>query len=404
MLSYQDALAYLYPRVSQIKFGLETTRRLLGLLGDPQAVYPTIHVGGTNGKGSVTALMAGALRVMGFRVGTYTSPHLVRFPERIQVDGLPIGEAAVAMWVDRLRPLADELGATFFEVTTAIAFADLAARASDIAVIEVGLGGRLDSTNVVRPLASAVTKIEMDHQKYLGDTLEAIAREKAWIAKPGAPFIVGETRPDLVAVLTEEAGRATAGELDARVVPADDRYQGPLALLGAHQRRNAAVAREVLESLPRPYRPSEAAIQAGFQQVTVPGRLDRRGKWLFDVAHNPDGVEALCAALRELDLPRPLHALVSILGEKAWAEMLVRLDREVDRGILTVTPSAEGRRWNVDWLRQWLKDPNRPRAQAAWQLVPDFREALCQVQEGAGTVLVTGSFHTVGDVMSEVGF
>ncbi len=203
---------------------------MLAALGDPHTVFPTIHVGGTNGKGSVTALVAGALRVMGLRVGTYTSPHLVRFPERIQVNQVPIGEPAVAMWVEQLRPLVERLGATFFELTTAIAFADLAARGVDIGVIEVGLGGRLDSTNVVRPLVSAVTKIEMDHQKYLGETLEAIAREKAWIAKPAAPFVIGETRPDIVTVLREEAGRATAGEADVRVV------RHPMSATGGHWR------------------------------------------------------------------------------------------------------------------------------------------------------------------------
>jgi dihydrofolate synthase/folylpolyglutamate synthase len=249
-----------------------------------------------------------------------------------------------------------------------------------------------------------VTKIEMDHQKYLGDTLEAIAREKAGIAKPGAPFVIGETRPGIVDVLIQEAARSTNGLAHPRVVPPDERYPGALALRGAHQRRNAAVARAVLASLPAPYRPAADQIDRAFGDVAVPGRLDRRGKWLFDVAHNPDGMEALCAAISELQLPRPIHALVSILGEKAWAEMLVRLDREVDRGILTVTPSAESRRWNLEWLQQWLRDPNRPPARASWQLIPDFPAALARVQEGAGTVLVTGSFHTVGDVMKEIGF
>lgn len=407
-LTYPAALEYLYPRVTQIKFGLATTRALLSELGDPHTVMPVVHVGGTNGKGSVTALTAGALRAAGWRVGTYTSPHLVSFRERVQVDGVPIGEGATAMWVERLRPLADRLGATFFELTTALAFADLAARGSEIAVIEVGLGGRLDSTNVVRPIASVVTKIEMDHQKYLGNTLEAIAREKAWIAKPGAPFVVGETRPELVAVLQKEAQASVqsiepGAEPDIRVVPAGERYGGALALAGSHQRRNAAVAGAVLAALPAPYRPPEAAIAAGFAGVTVPGRLDRRGKWLFDVAHNPDGIAALAAAITELAPPRPIHALVSILGDKAWPEMLVRLDQVVDRGILTVTPSAEGRRWNLDWLRRWLKSPDRPPARAAWQLIPEFDEALRRVQTGAGTVLVTGSFHTVGDVMEVVG-
>jgi len=407
-LSYPDALAYLYPRITQIKFGLDTTRALLAELGDPHELIPSVHVGGTNGKGSVTALVSAALREAGWRVGSYTSPHLVSFRERVTVDAAPISEAAVAMWTERLQPLADRLGATFFETTTAMAFADLAARGAEVAVIEVGLGGRLDSTNVIRPMASVVTKIEMDHQKYLGDTLAAIAREKAWIAKPGAPFVVGETRPEILEVLRAEAGNSVASldpgaKADVRVVPAASLYDGELALLGSHQRRNAAVARAVLEALPPPYRPPDAALRRGFAGATVPGRLERRGKWLFDVAHNPDGVAALTRAIVELSPPRPVHALVSILGDKAWPEMLVQLDRVVDRGILTVTPSAEGRRWDIEWLRRWLADPNRPPARAAWRLEPDFERALAEVQQGAGTVLVTGSFHTVGDVMEVLG-
>jgi dihydrofolate synthase/folylpolyglutamate synthase len=352
--------------------------------------------------------VSAALREAGWRVGSYTSPHLVSFRERVTVDAVPISEAAVAMWTERLQPLADRLGATFFETTTAMAFADLAARGAEVAVIEVGLGGRLDSTNVIRPMASVVTKIEMDHQKYLGDTLAAIAREKAWIAKPGAPFVVGETRPEILEVLNAEAANSIASldpeaKADVRVVPAPSRYDGELALLGSHQRRNAAVAQAVLEALPLPYRPPDAALRRGFAGATVPGRLERRGKWLFDVAHNPDGVAALTRAILELAPPRPVHALVSILGDKAWPEMLVQLDRVVDRGILTVTPSAEGRRWDIEWLRRWLADPNRPPARAAWRLEPEFERALAEVQQGAGTVLVTGSFHTVGDVMEVLG-
>jgi dihydrofolate synthase/folylpolyglutamate synthase len=407
-LSYAAALDYLFPRVTQIKFGLATTRELLALLGDPHLQIPVVHIGGTNGKGSVTALVSSALGAAGWRVGTYTSPHLVSFRERIMVDGVPIGEDAVAMWTGRLMADADRLEATFFETTTAMAFADLAARGAEVAVIEVGLGGRLDSTNVVRPLVSAVTKIEMDHQKYLGETLEAIAREKAWIAKPGAPFVVGETRPELIEVLRREAAASVRAidpdpTADVRVVEPEARYPGALALRGAHQRRNAAVAAAVLEALPPPFRPGAEAVEQGFATATIPGRLDRRGKWLFDVAHNPDGVAALCRALSDLAPRRPIHALVSILGDKAWPEMLVQLDQVVDRGVLTVTPSAEGRRWDLAWLRKWLRDPNRPPARAHWQLVPDFPEALGKVQDGAGTVLVTGSFHTVGDVMEKLG-
>ncbi len=407
-LTYEDALDFLFPRTTTIKFGLGTTRALLATLGNPHDLIPCIHVGGTNGKGSVSTLIAEALSAAGWRVGLYTSPHLVSFRERIRVDGAPISEAAVAMWTQRLMPLIDDRQATFFEVTTAIAFADFAARGAEIAVVEVGLGGRLDSTNVVRPLVSAVTRIEMDHMKYLGDTLDDIAREKAGIAKPGAPFVIGESRPELVAILRQAAACAVRGHdreavPDIRVLASGAEWTGPLRLAGPHQRRNAAIADCVLRSLPDPYRPPPEAISQGFADAHVAGRLDRRGRWLFDVAHNPDGVRALVRALRELDPPRPLHALVSILGDKEWSDMLVLLDEVVDRGVLTRAPTAAGRGWNLEWLGHWLRDPARPPARATWTLVPDFEDALRTVQRDAGTVLVTGSFHTVGDVMQTLG-
>ena len=407
-LTYEQALDFLFPRTTTIKFGLATTRALLRSLGNPHEVMPTIHIGGTNGKGSVSTLVASALAEAGWRVGLYTSPHLVSFRERMRVDGVPISEAAVAMWTDRLRPLILQRHATFFEATTAIAFADFAARGAEIAVVEVGLGGRLDSTNVIRPLVSAVTKIERDHMKYLGDTLEKIACEKAGIAKPGAPFVIGERDPAVVEVLRQEAHRAVArlqpgGRADVRVLPAEYEWCGPLSLAGPHQRRNAAVAQAILAALPVRYRPGSEPMERGFGAAYVPGRLDRRGKWLFDVAHNPDGMRALTAALATLRPARPLHALVSILGDKEWPEMLVELDRVLDRGVLTVAPTAASRGWDAAWLRRWLAKRSRPPAHATWTLIPDFREALATVQQGAGTVLVTGSFHTVGDVMEALG-
>ncbi|HET8650874.1 MAG TPA: Mur ligase family protein [Gemmatimonadales bacterium] len=399
---YAAALEFLFPRTTTIKFGLATTRALLASVGNPHKVIPSIHIGGTNGKGSTATLVAAALREAGWRVGLYTSPHLTSFRERIVVDGAPISEAAVAMWTERLRPLIEQRGATFFEVTTAIAFADFAARGVEIAVVEVGLGGRLDSTNVIKPLVSGVTHIALDHMKYLGDSLEEIAREKAGIAKPGVPFVIGETNPALVAVLRGAAFKA-ARPADVRVLPPDYLWPGPLSLIGAHQRRNAAVAYGILMALPAPYRPPLDAVERGFGSARVPGRLDRRGKWLFDVAHNPDGMRSLVAALHDADLPRPLHALVCILGDKEWPEMLVELDQVIDRGVLTIAPSTMGRRWDLAWLRRWLADPDRPPARATWTLIPDFAAALHEVQAGAATVLVTGSFHTVGDVMLALG-
>ena len=407
-LSYTDALAFLFPRTTTIKFGLETTHKLLASLGNPHHQFSTVHVGGTNGKGSVAALVASALREAGWRVGLYTSPHLCSFRERIVVDGVPISESAVAMWTERLRPRLLELEATFFEAASVIAFADFAARGAELAVVEVGLGGRLDSTNVVLPLASGVTRIARDHMKYLGEGLEDIAREKAGIAKPGVPFVVGEEDPDLVQVLRAEAHRAVGAmhpgsEADVHVVPRGERWQGPLGPCGDHQRRNAAVAAAMLEALPARFRPTAEQVRRGFAGTRLPGRLERRGKWLFDVAHNPDGVATLVAAIETSPPPRPIHALVSILGDKEWVQMLVMLDTVIERGVLTMAPTAAARGWNADWLHQWLKDPGRPPARASWKLIPDFEEALRDVQRDAGTVLVTGSFHMVGDVMDVLG-
>jgi dihydrofolate synthase/folylpolyglutamate synthase len=407
-LSYDEALDFLFPRTTTIKFGLGTTRALLKSLGNPHEVVPSIHIGGTNGKGSVSTLVAAALREAGWRVGLYTSPHLISFRERIQINGVPISEESVAMWTGRLLSAILERKATFFEATTALAFADFAARGAEIAVVEVGLGGRLDSTNVVRPLVSGVTKIQRDHMKYLGETLELIACEKAGIAKPGVPFVIGEKDPYLVEVLRREARRAVGrahnqSKADIRVLPPDYEWCGPLSLSGPHQRRNAAVAHGILSALPAPYRPTQEQLEQAFGSTRVAGRLDRRGRWLFDVAHNPDGMRSLVAALRVMPVPRPLHALVSILGDKEWPEMLVKLDQVIDRGFLTTAPTAAARGWDIEWLRRWLRDPSRPPAHADWTLIPDFNEAIARVQEGAGTMLVTGSFHTVGDVMQALG-
>ncbi|MBP2646695.1 MAG: folC [Gemmatimonadetes bacterium] len=406
--AYADALEFLFPRVTTIKFGLDTTRTLLSAVGDPHLMIPAVHVGGTNGKGSVASLVASALGEMGWKVGLYTSPHVVSFRERIRVAGIPISEEAVAMWTARLRPLIEAHGATFFEATTAMAFADFASRGAEVAVIEVGLGGRLDSTNVLQPLVSVVTKIEVDHVRYLGDTLELIAGEKAGIAKPGAPFVIGEARPEIVAVLCREGQRYVSAlergaVLDARPVPPDAEWKGPLRLEGPHQRRNAAVALAALDALPATWRPEAAAVERGFAEAFIAGRLDRRGRYLFDVAHNPDGVRTLVAALDAQRPPGPVHALVAILGDKDWPEMLRSLDGTVERGVLTVAPTAAGRGWNLEALERWLRDRSAGAGRVQWAIEPDLGRAVERAQEGAGTILVTGSFHTVGDVMHLLG-
>jgi dihydrofolate synthase/folylpolyglutamate synthase len=360
-------------------------------VGNPERCYPVIHVGGTNGKGSVATLVAETLQRAGRRVALYTSPHLVDVRERMVVDGRPISRDAFAVWTDMLRPAIEQTGASFFEATTAMAFADFAARGAEVAVIEVGLGGRLDSTNVVMPLVCAVVTVGMEHTEYLGDTLEGIAREKAGIAKAGRPFVIGERDPTIATLLVSFA---TAAGATPTVVPPECLYDGSLALAGAHQRRNAAVAAAVLDALPGELRPSSAVRSKTFASVVVPGRFDRRGRWLFDVAHNPSGIEALIAGLHEVDLPRPIHVLAGVLADKDWRTMLARLDAAVDRMWITTPPTAPPeRRWPLQEVGAAFPDA---------VVAPEFDRALHDVQDGAATIVVTGSFHTVGDAMARL--
>jgi dihydrofolate synthase / folylpolyglutamate synthase len=351
-----------------------------------------VHIGGTNGKGSAAVLVAETLRIHGCRVGLYTSPHLVTIRERMVVDGRPIPAAAFAAWTERLLPHLDATGASFFEATTAIAFADFAARQVDVAVIEVGLGGRLDATNVLTPLVSAVTHVALDHTDYLGPTLEHVAREKAGIAKAGVPFVIGE--PDAAAAALLRVTAREAGAVPV-IVPPAARYAGALGLRGPHQRRNAAVAEAILGALPEPWRPTAETVAVGFGRARLPGRYERRGPWLFDVAHNPDGMRALRAALAA-DAPRPpVHALVCVLGDKDWRAMLGTLRDAVDTLWLTAAPSVPtGRAWDLAAVERF--------AGSAARVEPDFDRALAGVPAGAGTVLVCGSFHTVGDAMARL--
>jgi len=363
------------------------------VLGRPDRHFPAIHVGGTNGKGSTCAFVANELRAQGWRVGLYTSPHLLSPTERITVDGVPIGEDAFTEWTAQLRPHIERLDASFFEATTAIAFADLAARDVDIAVIEVGLGGRLDATNVLTPLVTAVTKIALEHTEYLGSDLKGIAREKAAIAKPKVPFVTGESDPEIRAELVKEAKRRGAAPIITVDTTRRPRKDTKLGLQGRHQIANALVAHAILNALPEPFGPVGKNLPGSFATAYISGRFETRGKWIFDVAHNPDGMKVVAEAIREgwQTIKRPLHALVGIRNEKDWRAMLKILEPVVDRLVLTVPPSIPVmQRWSLEDL------------DALSHFDPDFTRALDDIQQDAGTVLVTGSFHTVGDAMARL--
>jgi len=415
---YGEAIQALFARTTGgIKPGLARTEALLAEMGSPHRNLTAIHVAGTNGKGSVVATCEALLRARGYRVGKYTSPHLIDFRERITIDGRPISEAEVLEFLARWIPFAEELGATFFEVTTALAFDWLAKNNTDVCVIETGLGGRLDSTNVLAPSVATVTSIGLDHTDLLGDTLDAIAREKAGIFKPGAPAVIGEAAADIRDLLVRCAQDAGA----VPIVPVDERYgiqnvrvtlrgtsfgltnQGErhrvtTPLLGIYQARNTVTALATLEVMGKDYLPIPSQISRALAKLFLPGRFQRRGRMVFDVAHNPAGARTVARTISDLNLPRPRTALVAVLSDKDWRGMISELSAAVDRFVFTVAPSAPAdRKWNPREADAFAKGQG-----LVAESEPDLDAALSVARRSRGTLLVTGSFHTVGDVMSRL--
>ena len=411
-----------------IKFGLTNIRTLTAALGNPQTHFKSILVAGTNGKGSVTAMTDCALRASGLNVGRYTSPHLIRLEERFAIDGVPVETAVLTGLIDEMRAVIDDLIArgslesppTFFEVTTAIAF-ELFRRAHvDVAVLEVGLGGRLDSTNVVEPIAAAITSIDFDHEQYLGNTLSAIAAEKAGVIRRGIPVVVGplphEARTVLVS-MCELAGaefvEADAGvRIDSTVVDGRtsihlktkmrDYGWVPLGLRGDHQVPNAVVAVRLLEELTRLLPITPAAIAAGIRDVRWPGRLEMLqapgGKRvLLDAAHNPAGAWALASYLRR-EFPEPLPIVFGALR-----------DKDVSLMLKTLLPAAS---------TMVMTEPATPRALSADELaaiarklspaikidaVPDPLHALERAWTYCPVVCAAGSIFLIGNLLAHIG-
>jgi dihydrofolate synthase/folylpolyglutamate synthase len=418
LTSYSAAIEALFARTtSGIKPGLERTEAILARLGSPHEKLTAIHVAGTNGKGSVVATAEALLTAPGRKIGRYTSPHLIDFRERITVDSVPIPEEAVLEFLEKWIPVAEETGATFFELTTALAFEWFAKQEVDIAVIETGLGGRLDSTNVLTPAVATVTSIGLDHTELLGDTLEAIAREKAGIFKAGVPAVIGESAPEIRSLLVKYAKAAGAEP----VIVIDDEYRiseievsetgtsFALAkrsvqqrvitpLIGAFQARNTVIAIATVAALGRKYRPTRAQVSARLTQLFLPGRYQRYGKFIFDVAHNPDGAGVVAESIRALSPASPRTALVAVLSDKDWKGIIRALAPAVDRFVFTTAPSAPpDRRWDPSQALAFAESQG-----LVSQLEPDINAALEEAQNKSATVLVTGSFHTVGDVMSRL--
>lgn len=386
-----------------MRLGLERMERALDALGRPERGLRILHVAGTNGKGSTCAMAAQALREAGHRTGLYTSPHLVRFNERIAVDGVPVEDEVLerlAVAVRRACPWHDAGGEaerlTYFEFATLLALVRFAEVGVGAVVLEVGLGGRLDATNVVRPVACAVARIGLDHTEMLGDSLEAIAREKAGIFKPGVPATVAHAQPpEAMAVLQAEAARRRT---PLTVAPAA--YPGPMALAGPHQQGNAALAAAALRLLDRAgVRVGEDAIARGIAGASWPGRLETAGGLLLDGAHNPDGAAALAAALAALHPGRPVELVFGVLADKDHCGMLRALAPAV-RGLHLVEPRTRRARPLASYRALARSLVRRTDEHGS---VEEAIACARAAAGGGGLVCVAGSLYLVGEARQLLG-
>ena len=390
-MNCRDALAWLYgTQTFGIKLGLDNTRRLLAAAGDPHERLKFLHVAGTNGKGSTCAMMDSILRVAGYRTGLYTSPHLVDFRERIRLDGAMIPEDAVAEGLTLLREAAESWGhaPTFFELATVLAAWWLAREGADYVVWETGMGGRLDATNAVTPLASVITPIGMDHQRWLGDTLAQIAGEKAGIIKARVPVVSAPQAPEVRAVL-----ESRASEVGVPLTFVDEPWSGDApGLLGSHQRWNAALACAALRAAGTGV--EEKNETEGLRRVVWPARFQRvEENLVIDGAHNPEAIETLVAAWREVFGEVKASLVFAALRDKDVAQLLRTLRSIADEVWLVPVNSARG--MTPADLRSLAEAAGYAAIHESFVV-----ESLASARTSARPVLVAGSLFLAGEVLA----
>jgi dihydrofolate synthase/folylpolyglutamate synthase len=409
-----------------IKLGTGPITALLDRYGNPHRQFQSIHVAGTNGKGSVCAMLASVLREQGYRVGLYSSPHLVRFNERIRVNGQPIDDRRLALYTGQMLPDIEELECTFFEGTTAMGFRYFAEEGVDIAVIETGLGGRLDATNVLTPVISAITSIGFDHTKHLGDTLEQIAFEKAGIIKPDTPAIVGQVAPMLREVFTEkgrvegatvrfvddfcrgifhdiDAGSITASFMikDGREIP-----RLRIGLAGRHQIENAAVALGVIEILREEMKLDEGAVRRGFERIGentgIRGRFEMvrdSPRTIVDVAHNPDGARVLAATLGSvLPAGEKVRFVFGAVQDKDVSEIM-RIFAPLAGSLYAVRAESD-RSLPAEEIAYRAEQAGIP-THLSGSVADGIRQATNDAPDQE-TVVICGSFYVVGEALQEL--
>ncbi len=346
MTEYDEALRWLFKlQRFGVKLGLDNMRELLGHLGNPHEKFRSIHVAGTNGKGSVCTFLSSALKEAGYKVGMYTSPHVLRYNERMQINGEEITDERMMEYINRIRPIAERMGEesavnhpTFFEFTTAIGFSYFADEDVDITVVEVGMGGRLDATNLIAPEVAVITHLALEHTEHLGKTLERIAKEKAGIIKPGVPVISAEENP-VVRRICEERGceltiveeqypyeRISFDTSGQRMWIGDPEQEFEIRLLGAYQLQNAATAYAVIDLLRKgEYDVPDEAVRRGFARAKWPARLEvvrQKPTVIIDSSHNPDGMRNLKDALLEITKNDHITFVVGVMSDKDVSTML----------------------------------------------------------------------------------
>ena len=407
-MTYREAIQFLYDlRWFGTKLGLQHTFRLAQLAGNPQERLRFLHVAGTNGKGSTCAMLESIHRAAGRRVGLFTSPHLVAFGERIQVNRQPIAEAEIIRLVREMKALLPHFGPeehpTFFEVVTVMALRYFAEQGCELVIWETGIGGRLDATSIVTPLACLITNIQFDHEKWLGHTLAQIAYEKAGIIKPRVPVLTGAHVPEALEVI-----RAVALRQDAplEVVPDEETHRPPLDRLelplpGDHQRMNAALVLAAVRVLQAVLPVREEEVVAGLRAVRWPGRFQivphGSGTVVLDGAHNPAGAEVLRAAFRKHFAGRRATLVLGILNDKDWATMARILAPLAERILLA--PVASERTTAPELLAPVCRQAN---PDAEIQLAASLAEAL-RLGTDSPLLLITGSLYFIGQAMEVLG-
>ncbi len=402
-MTYADAIAYLQS-LGQfgMVLGLDRIKQLSELAGNPHQDLRFVHVAGTNGKGSTCAFLESIFRRAGYRTGLYTSPHLVSFTERIQLNRQSISEEQVVDLVIRLKPLAENLGATnqptFFEFVTLMALCHFSQEQPDIVIWETGLGGRLDATNIVTPLLSVITNVQADHEQWLGQTLPEIAREKAGIIKPKVPVVIGTVPDDIHQVLKEvaESNEAPFSICNVDWVQSLGWFKDVhLPLKGSHQRFNAALAVKAVLALEQNFPINSVDLQLGLEATQWSGRFQmvstgKGRQLLLDGAHNPAGVQALCRTVGEEFVDQEITLVMGMLQDKDWRPMALELAAIAHRIITVDVPNP--RTVPAFQLAEYLR-PHFP--DCSVEPMESIDQVLAATEKDPVT-LVSGSLYLIG--------